>query len=117
MTSTDTLGYYRDRADQAMRRAGASAFDATQIAQWASQHHKQFRYGIIVDSAGRIVAQTVRQGFDPEADYIDRLYIDDAPAGVDTMEAGLAQAILSRHLGRPLVHLTATQLTTGPGHN
>lgn len=40
-----------------------------------------------------------------------------APAHVGTMEAGLAQAILSRHLGCTLVHLTATQLTTGPGHN
>lgn len=116
MTAT-ALAYYRHRADTAMRQAGATSYDTTHIAQWASQHHRQFKYGILVDATGRIVAQTVRQGFDPEADYIDRLYISDAPAHVDTMEAGLAQAILSRHLGCTLVHLTATQLTTGPGHN
>lgn len=108
------MGYFDAKAREAFANAGGDPDLTGPLAAWAeSARNRDDVHGVIVAEDGTIVAETVRQG----RREVHAVYVSDPDRklGLFGNEVGLALGQISRKIGKRVIHLTRSQLTTGAG--
>lgn len=108
------MGYFEAKAREAFANAGGDPALTGPLAAWAeTAKHRDDVHGVIVAEDGTIVAETVRQGRrGMHATYVSD---PDGKLGLFGDEVGIALGQIRRKIGKRVIHLTRTQLTTGAG--
>lgn len=109
------FSWYLAAAGRLLRREGAREADPAEVASWAQgiDGEGPLLYGVIVDTAGRILATTSRQ----DSLYFSHYYVDEARIPIDRRVTDkLVSNVIydfKRAAGADVLHITAGNVLRG----